>query len=85
MRKWSFKRVSRFFEQAVGTPRTPGAADPPPLLIMGAVVLGVLVGALLAPADSLPGAVATADAAPIAVETVLTPVAPTRRSEPLAE
>ena len=79
MRNWSFKRVSRFFEQAVGTSRTPGAVDPPPLLIMGAVVLGVLVGALLAPAGSLPGAVAAADAAPIAAETVGAPVAPRRR------
>ena len=79
MRNWNFKRVSRFFEQAVGTSRTPGAADPPPLLIMGAVVLGVLVGALLAPAGSLPGAVAAAEAAPIAAEGLVAPVAPPRR------
>ena len=79
MRNCNLKRISRFFEQAVGTSRTPGAADPPPLLIMVAVVLGVLVGALLAPADTLPGAVAVADAAPIAAEAFLAPAAPRRR------
>ena len=77
MRNWNLKRISRFFEQAVGTSRTPGAADPPPLLIMGAVVFGVLVGALLAPADTLPGAVA--NAAPIAAEAFVAPAAPRRR------
>ena len=79
MRKWNLKRVSRFFEQATGTSQTPGAADPPPLLIMGAVVLGVLVGALLAPADALPGAMAAIDAAPIAADAGVAPVALTRR------